>query len=85
MLLPTAKLKPKVKRGDLVKVTTGKDKGKTGKVLRIDRKNWRVVVEKINMIKRHTKPTQSNPTGGIVEKEAGIHISNVQVMEKGKK
>ena len=69
-------VKFKIKKGDDVIVTTGKDKGRKGKVLSIITKDQRVVVQGINMVKRHTKPTQSDP-GGIVEKELSIHISNV--------
>ncbi len=69
----------KIKKDDRVTVITGKDKGKTGKVLKIDPKKERVVVEKVNMIKRHTRPTQQNK-GGIVEREAPIHVSNVQLV-----
>ena len=64
-----------IRKGDTVVVTTGKDKGKRGKVLKLE--GDRVVVEKVNMVKRHTKPNQKNPQGGIVEREAPIHISNV--------
>ena len=64
-----------VRRGDLVVVTKGKDKGKRGKVLRVV--GDRVIVEKVNLIKRHTKATQKNPQGGIVEKEGTIAIANV--------
>ena len=71
----------KIHKNDKVMVTTGKDKGKIGKVLRIDKKRDRVVVERTNMVKRHTK---GNPyrqqTGGIVEKEAPMDISNVMLM-----
>lgn len=66
-----------VKKGDTVMVITGKDKGKKGKVLQVLPKESRVVVEGVNVVKRHTKPTQSNPQGGIIEKEAPIHSSNV--------
>lgn len=65
-----------VKKKDLVQVISGKEKGKTGKVLRVINKKNRVVVEKLNMVKRHTKPTGKAP-GGIVEKEASIAASNV--------
>jgi len=64
-----------VRRGDLVVVTKGKDKGKRGKVLRVV--GQRLIVEKVNMIKRHSKPTQKNPQGGIVEKEGTVAIANV--------
>ena len=69
-----------VRRGDLVVVTKGKDKGKRGKVLRIV--GDRVIVEKVMMVKRHTKPTQKNPQGGIVEKEGTVHISNVLLWDE---
>ncbi len=69
----------KVKKNDRVVVLTGKDKGKTGKVLRVDVNDGRVIVEKTNMIKRHTRPSQTNK-GGIVERENPINISNVQVV-----
>jgi large subunit ribosomal protein L24 len=69
-----------VRRGDLVVVTKGKDKGKKGKVLRIV--GDRVIVEKVMMVKRHTKPTQKNPQGGIVEKEGTVHISNVLLWDE---
>ena len=68
--------KLKVKKGDTVIVITGRDKGKTGSVLRVDPGACRVVVQGVNMVKRHTRPG-AGQTGGIVEKEAGIHISNV--------
>jgi len=66
-----------IKKGDLVKVISGKEKGKTGKVLRILSAKDRVVIENLNMIKRHTKPTASNRQGGIVQEEGSIHLSNV--------
>ena len=69
-----------VKKGDRVEVIAGKDKGKRGKVLRVIPDKARVVVEKVHMIKRHTKPTQKNPQGGIIEREAPIHASNVMVV-----
>ena len=68
-----------VRRGDMVVVTKGKDKGKRGKVLRVV--GDRLVIEKVNMIKRHSKPTQKNPQGGIVEKEGTIHVSNVLLFD----
>jgi large subunit ribosomal protein L24 len=67
-----------VKKNDLVMVMTGKSKGKTGKVLRILTKKDRLIVEKINMIKKHVKPTQK-AKGGIMEKESSIHVSNVMI------
>lgn len=66
----------KIKKGDRVVVITGRDKGKTGEVMRVLREEARVVVQGINMVKRHTKPSAAS-TGGIVEKEAALHISNV--------
>jgi large subunit ribosomal protein L24 len=67
-----------VKKNDLVMVTTGKDKGKTGKILRLIKKKDRVVVEKVNMIKKHVKASQKTK-GGIMERENPIHVSNVMV------
>ena len=67
-----------VRKNDLVMVVTGKDKGKTGKVLRINKKKDRVIVEKVNMIKRHVKPSQKSK-GGIMDKESPIHVSNVMI------
>jgi large subunit ribosomal protein L24 len=66
-----------VRKGDTVVVIAGKEKGKRGRVLRILSSKGRVVVERINMIKRHTKPTQRNPRGGILEKEGSIEASNL--------
>lgn len=65
---------------DQVEVIAGKDKGRVGKVLRIDTKNNRAVVERLNMIKRHTKPTDATQSGQIVEKEASLHISNLMLV-----
>jgi large subunit ribosomal protein L24 len=67
-----------VKKNDTVMVTTGKDKGKTGKVLRINQKSDRVIVEKVNVIKRHVRPSQKSK-GGIMERESPIAVSNVMV------
>jgi large subunit ribosomal protein L24 len=66
----------KIKKGDRVIVTTGRDKGKTGEVLRVDRADARVLVQGVNMVKRHSRPRPGDP-GGIVDKELPIHISNV--------
>ncbi len=74
----------KIKKGDTVKVIAGKDKDKEGKVLSVDAKKRRVVVEGINMITKHEKPSMSNQQGGIVNKEASIDISNVMYVHKGK-
>jgi large subunit ribosomal protein L24 len=70
----------RVKKGDLVRVISGNDKGKEGKILKVFPKTERVIIEKINLIKRHTRATQTNPQGGIVEKEAPIHVSNVMLV-----
>ena len=69
-----------VKKNDMVKVIAGKDKGKTGKVLRVFPAKGRVAVEGINVVKRHTRPNQLNPEGGIIEKEAPLSISNVMLV-----
>jgi len=74
----------KIRTNDTVVITTGKDKGKQGKVMAVDRKKNRVMVEGANMIKKHTKANQQNPQGGIIEKEAFLHMSNVAYMHKGK-
>lgn len=67
----------RIVKGDRVLVITGNDRGKTGKVLKVFPDRDRVIVEGVNFIKRHTRPSQSNPQGGIVEREAPIHVSNV--------
>ena len=74
----------KIKKGDTVKVIAGKDKDKTGKVVSVDVKNNRVVVEGVNMITKHEKPSMSNQQGGIVNKEAPIDASNVMLVVDGK-
>ena len=70
-----------IKKGDTVYVNAGNDKGKTGKVLEVLRDKDRVIVEGVNMVSKHTKPNTQDPQGGIVKQEAGIHISNVQLMD----
>ena len=75
----------KVKVGDNVKVLAGKDKGKTGRVIKTLRKDNKVVVEGINIIKKHVKPNRMNEVGSIQEMEAPIHVSNVKVVEEEKK
>ena len=77
--METAK-KMQIRKNDIVKVVAGKEKGKVGRVLKVDRENDKVVVEKINMVKRHLKPGKTHPQGGIVEKEAAIASSNVMIM-----
>ena len=74
----------KIKKGDTVKVIAGKDKDKEGKVLTVDQKNNKVVVEGINMITKHSKPSAANPNGGIIQKEAAIDASNVMLVHEGK-
>ena len=75
----------KVKVGDKVKVLTGKDKGKEGRVLFTLKNKDRVVVEGINIVKKHMKPSRMNETGGILEVENPIHVSNVKVVTEEKK
>ena len=70
-----------IKKGDTVYVNAGNDKGKTGKVLEVLRDKDRVIVQGVNMVSKHTKPNPTNPQGGIVKQEAGIHISNVNLMD----
>lgn len=74
----------KIKKGDTVKVIAGKDKDKEGKVISVDSKNSKVLVEGVNMITKHTKPSAANQNGGIVQKEAPIDNSNVMYVYKGK-
>lgn len=74
----------KIKKGDTVKVIAGKDNSAEGKVLSVDAKKHKVLVEGVNMITKHEKPSQSNPNGGIVQREAPIDISNVMLLVKGK-
>ena len=73
----------KIKKGDTVKVIAGKDNGKEGQVVSVDQKNSKVVVEGINMVTKHLKPSQANQNGGIIQKEAPIDASNVMLMFKG--
>ena len=78
-------LAAKIKKGDKVIVLTGKDKGRTGTVDKVMPKDNRVVVGGINMVQRHTKPSQGDPQGGIKNKEAPLHVSNVAIVDsKGK-
>ncbi len=72
----------KIKKGDQVQVITGKDKGKQGEVLKVLTKEQRVIVDGINIVKKHLKPSQINPDGGIVEKASPIHVSNVMVVDQ---
>ena len=70
----------KVRKGDTVAVTSGREKGKTGEILRVDRGRRRVVVQGVNMVKRHTRPSPTTP-GGILEKEAPLDVSNVALLD----
>ena len=72
-----------VKVGDTVRVITGESKGQEGKILVIDRANSRAIVEGLNKVKKHTKPSASSPQGGIVEKEASLHVSNLMLVVDG--
>lgn len=69
-----------LKKGDKVEVITGKDRGKKGKILKVLPEKEKVIIEGINLIKRHTKPTQKSPQGGIVEKEAALNVSNMMLV-----
>lgn len=74
----------KIKKGDTVKVIAGKDVGAEGKVLSVDKKSGRLIVEGVNIVKKHTKPSMANQNGGIIEQEASIDASNVMYVHKGK-
>ena len=74
----------KIKKGDTVKVMAGKDNGKEGKVISVDKKNNKVLVEGVNMLTKHTKASAANPNGGIVNVEGPIDISNVMLLVNGK-
>ena len=74
----------KIKKDDLVRVIAGKDKGREGKVLSVDTKNGKVLVEGVNKVFKHSKPSYQNQQGGIIEKEAPIDMSNVMYLYKGK-
>ena len=76
-------MKIKLKTGDLVKVIAGANKGSEGKILKIVTKDYRAVVEGVNMISKHVKPSAQNPQGGINKFEAPIHISNLMLVENG--
>mgnify|MGYP002510402752 CR=1 FL=1 len=74
----------KIKKGDTVRVMAGKDKGTEGKVVSVDAKSHRIIVEGVNMVTKHTKPSAANQNGGIIQKEAPIDISNVMYVHKGR-
>ncbi len=75
--------KLKLKTGDTVKVIAGDHKGEEGKIVKVFIDKNRAIVEGVNMVSKHTKPSADNPQGGIVKKEASIHISNLMILEKG--
>ena len=74
----------KIKKGDTVQITTGNDAGKTGRVIKVYLHKDRAIVEGVNIVKKHARPTQDNPQGGIIEKESSIHISNIMLVVGGK-
>ena len=74
----------KIRKDDSVKVVSGNYKGQTGRVIKIVNKNNRAIVEGINKVKKHIRPSQDNPQGGIIEKEMSIHISNLMLLNKNK-
>ncbi len=74
----------KIKKGDMVKVIAGRDKGKEGKVIAVNRKKGTLLVEGVNIITKHVKPSVANQQGGIIHQEGPIHISNVMYLHKGK-
>jgi large subunit ribosomal protein L24 len=73
-------IKTRIKKDDIVQVISGKQKGKQGKVLKVDREHGRIFVEKVNVIKRHLRPSASHRQGGIIEKEGAMNISNVMLL-----
>ena len=70
-----------IKKGDTVKVLSGADNGKTGKIINVDREKGRAFVEGVNLVSKHTKPSAANPQGGIEKREASVHISNLMVVD----
>ena len=75
--------KLKIRKNDVVRVISGNSRGKEGKVLTVDRKKMRAIVEGVNLVSKHTKPNAKNTQGGIVKQEASIHISNLMLIEGG--
>lgn len=73
-------LKLKIRKGDTVKVITGDAKGQEGKILSVDRKTLKAIVEGVNQVSKHSKPTAAHPNGGIIKKEAPIHVSNLMLV-----
>ena len=74
-------IKLKIKSGDLVRVIAGDHKGSEGKILKVDREKNKAIVEGVNLVSKHTKPSAKSPQGGIVKKEAPIHISNISLID----
>ena len=74
----------KIKKGDTVQIMSGNEAGKSGRIIKVFRTKNKIVVEGLNMVKKHARPTQENPQGGIMQKEAAIHISNVMFIAGGK-
>ena len=74
----------KIRKGDTVQIMSGADAGKVGRVIKVYLDKDRILVEGINIVKKHTRPSQDNPQGGIIEKEASIHVSNTSLMAAGK-
>ena len=70
-----------IKKGDTVKVLSGADNGKTGKIINVDREKGRAFVEGVNLVSKHTKPSAANPQGGVIKREASVHISNLMVVD----
>jgi large subunit ribosomal protein L24 len=79
--IKTAVSRPKIRKGDLVRVLSGKDRGKSGKVIEVYPQKGKLLVERINLVKRHTKPSQKLQQGGIIEKEAPLGLSKVMVLD----
>jgi large subunit ribosomal protein L24 len=80
---PTHGKKLRIRKGDTVEVIQGKERGKRGKILRVLADEERVVVERVNFIKRHVRPSQKTPQGGVIEREASIHVSSVKLVCPG--
>ena len=76
-----SKVKFHIKKGDTVKIIAGNDKGKTGKILEVNKSKYRAVIEGANMVTKHVKPSAANPEGGIQQTEAAIHISNIMIID----
>lgn len=75
------KTKIRIKKGDTVKVLTGEDKSKTGRVLKVDTEKGKAIVEGINLVSKHTKPNAAHPQGGIIKQEAPVHVSNLMLVD----